>query len=272
MNNLVIFEKGEARTTSMILAEGTEVQHKNILGLVRKYQDDLEEFGTFAFQTRRSGGTPTEIALLNEPQATLIMTYMKNTPIVREFKKNLVRAFFELRDIVNCSPDKRVDVNMRHTRGITNPYGLDIRYTFDLGKIAQKPNRIGIKMMERLSGIDMSDLVAELGKPLSRSAAPLDQIGRCLALLMEDDNLSRFGLVRGENADGVEYLEGLTGTFATAFEKLTKEQELPVIKKSESELGALLKDGALEKIGWKRYVHHRTNGNRFYRFEKIENS
>ena len=37
-----------------------------------------------------------EIALLTEPQSTLLLTYMRNTDIVRAFKKKLVREFWEM--------------------------------------------------------------------------------------------------------------------------------------------------------------------------------
>jgi phage antirepressor YoqD-like protein len=93
---LVFLQGGEAVTTSLAIAEGTKVQHKNVLELVRTYRSDLEEFGGFAFETRKSGGRPTEVAHLNEQQATLIMSYMQNSDIVRSFKKGLVKAFFEI--------------------------------------------------------------------------------------------------------------------------------------------------------------------------------
>ena len=101
MTELVILHGDSAVTTTFAIAEGTNTQHKNVLELVRRYTNDLNEFGLVAFQTRarlegRHGGGNTEYALLNEQQATLLMTYMKNTPIVREFKKRLVKAFYEL--------------------------------------------------------------------------------------------------------------------------------------------------------------------------------
>ena len=100
-NQIVTLIGSTAVTTSLAIAEGTKTQHKNILELVRTYQADLEEFGSLAFETRvtRSdgrGGEPTQYAQLNEQQATLLMSYMKNTEIVRSFKKGLVRAFFEI--------------------------------------------------------------------------------------------------------------------------------------------------------------------------------
>ena len=39
-----------------------------------------------------------KIYRLNEQQATLLITYLKNTEPVRRFKMNLVKAFFEMRD------------------------------------------------------------------------------------------------------------------------------------------------------------------------------
>ena len=39
-----------------------------------------------------------KIYRLNEQQATLLITYLKNTEPVRKFKMNLVKAFFEMRD------------------------------------------------------------------------------------------------------------------------------------------------------------------------------
>ncbi len=36
--------------------------------------------------------------LLNEQQATLLVTFLKNTEQVANFKENLVKAFFEMRD------------------------------------------------------------------------------------------------------------------------------------------------------------------------------
>lgn len=98
---LVTVNNGEARTTTLAIAEGMEVEHKAVIQLVRTYQGDLEEFGLVTFEMAprpkgQHGGGNTEFALLNEQQSTLIMTYMKNTEIARAFKKRLVKAFYEL--------------------------------------------------------------------------------------------------------------------------------------------------------------------------------
>lgn len=96
MNEMVTVDGGQAITTTLAIASGTEVDHASVIKLVRAYQSDLEEFGLLDFKSESSGGRPTEYANLNEQQATLILTYMRNNDIVREFKKRLVRAFYDM--------------------------------------------------------------------------------------------------------------------------------------------------------------------------------
>lgn len=89
---------GSLIVSSLTIAEGAGVEHRSVLQLVKANLFDLEEFGTVAFQMRPlpGGGNPLRIALLNEQQSTLIMTYQRNTEQVKAFKLALVKAFFEM--------------------------------------------------------------------------------------------------------------------------------------------------------------------------------
>lgn len=92
---------GEAVTTTLAIATGCEVDHASVIKLVRTYQADLEEFGPLGFEIHvakrmQGGGSPTEYAILNEQQSTLILTYMRNSAIVREFKKSLIKEFWRM--------------------------------------------------------------------------------------------------------------------------------------------------------------------------------
>lgn len=96
--------KNEARVDSRLLAEHLSIQHKNVLELVDKYQSDFEELGPLAFQTRKGEALPqggfaksTRIALLNEDQAYLLLTFSRNTPHVVGLKVQLVKAFSRFR-------------------------------------------------------------------------------------------------------------------------------------------------------------------------------
>ncbi len=59
------------------------------------------------FQTD-GGMQKQEIALLNEQQTTLLITYMRNNEVVREFKKRLVYEFFTMRSAL---AKKKMDRN-----------------------------------------------------------------------------------------------------------------------------------------------------------------
>lgn len=82
--------------TSETIAQGSGVEHRAVLQLINTYKDDLEQFGTSAFEMRKSGGRPVRTALLNEPQSTLLMTFMRNTEQVVAFKVALVKAFYDM--------------------------------------------------------------------------------------------------------------------------------------------------------------------------------
>lgn len=100
MTQLVTINGETAVTTSLAIAEGTELDHASVIKLVRTYQADLEDFGRVGFEIRpfetAGGHQQREVAMLNEQQATLLLTYMRNSDIVRVFKKRLVKAFYEM--------------------------------------------------------------------------------------------------------------------------------------------------------------------------------
>lgn len=95
----IIERGGDLLVSSETIAEGSGVEHRAVLQLIATNATDFEDFGDLAFEMRDRPGVPgpaLRVALLNEQQATLLMTFQRNTPQVREFKKALVRAFFDM--------------------------------------------------------------------------------------------------------------------------------------------------------------------------------
>ena len=88
-------------TTSKVIAEFAGVQHHTVTRLIQQYENDLKEFGSLRFEIevrkREVGATTAKTYHLTEEQATLLMTYLKNTEKVRAFKKELVRQFYAMR-------------------------------------------------------------------------------------------------------------------------------------------------------------------------------
>jgi phage regulator Rha-like protein len=101
LSNLVSLNGNDVFTNSKVIAEGTSNQHHAIREIIKKYRSDFEEFGTLLISNEEStGGRPTELFLLNEEQATLLMTYLRNSEKVRKFKIELVKQFYEMRRFI----------------------------------------------------------------------------------------------------------------------------------------------------------------------------
>ncbi len=100
MKNLIQISHNQPKVSSLDIALGVQIQHKNILALIRKNISDFEPFGRVAFETlpfeTKGGIQYKELVLLNERQATLLFTYMRNKPLVKRFKIALVKQFYEM--------------------------------------------------------------------------------------------------------------------------------------------------------------------------------
>lgn len=97
--------QGTARepfTTSEIIAEVAGVKRRTINKLIQTHKADFKEFGILRFEIAeiKGRGQPEKNYRLNEQQATLLMTYIRNTETVRAFKKELVRQFYAMRALL----------------------------------------------------------------------------------------------------------------------------------------------------------------------------
>ena len=73
---------------------------------MRRYKSQLEAFGLVRFQIRarqkgKHGGGNVEFALLNERQAGFLVSLMRNTPEVVDFKLNMAMEFWRLADALH---------------------------------------------------------------------------------------------------------------------------------------------------------------------------
>lgn len=103
MSKFVVEYDGTPSVSHTIIAQNTDNEARSVRLLIENHLNDFEEFGVLSFEMTKPsntdlGGRPSKIYYLNEPQATLLLTYLQNTPIVREFKKALVKEFYQLRD------------------------------------------------------------------------------------------------------------------------------------------------------------------------------
>ena len=95
---------GELRTTSAAIAVGVGLSHASTIKLVRRYQAEISRFGPLRFEIQKGCALPqggfakaTEYAFLNEGQATFLISLMRNTAAVVEFKIRLVEEFIRMK-------------------------------------------------------------------------------------------------------------------------------------------------------------------------------
>lgn len=103
MNSLVFLTPNtqEPFTTSDVIAEMTGNSYRSVQRIIEKQSDRLSRFGRVRFEitpTQTKGGVQNKkVYHLNEQQATLLMTFLKNTDVVADFKVELVRQFYAMR-------------------------------------------------------------------------------------------------------------------------------------------------------------------------------
>lgn len=103
---LVSVVGGEPLASSLVIARGMKARHKSVIQLIRQHAGVLQEFGPLAFEMRvvkrpQGGGAPTEYAMLNEQQAALLISLMRNSEEVVAFKVHLIREFYRMRDALS---------------------------------------------------------------------------------------------------------------------------------------------------------------------------
>lgn len=188
--SLVIVVNDTPVTSSFAIAEGTDNEHASVIKLVRTYQADLEEFGRVGFQIEpfeTAGGTQQrEIALLNQEQATLLLTYMRNNEVVRGFKKRLVRAFF---DLAKGTTKPKDDTAIQPAKEFRALYGIARLLGLDKNVAAISANNAVVKLTSvNVLGLlgqthfaspvqdDVLLTATELGKPLGMSAIKVNKL------------------------------------------------------------------------------------------------
>ena len=90
-------------TTTMMIAEGVKLDHRSVVLLLKKYEDEvlsLTRLASFELTKVKTAGRPVLVYHLDEIQATFLLTLMSNSTIVVKFKKTLTTEFFKQRELI----------------------------------------------------------------------------------------------------------------------------------------------------------------------------
>lgn len=149
--------KKEPYTLSSIIAECAEVKHRHLKILLNKHRADFEKFGKVTFKISPSeAGQNVRDYILNEQQATLLITYLRNTEPVKEFKTNLVKAFFEMRDEL---------AHFRYQRALEKPKRKTLHDSIETWQEAPKHAHSTVTnlLLKGTTGMNKKQLVASRG-------------------------------------------------------------------------------------------------------------
>lgn len=163
MGELVIVKKIKKEevvvTTSKIIAEKTGNSHKTLKKLISSYLELLEKFGKVRFQIYPSENNQGEkIYYLNEQQVTLLVSFMRNNEKVIEFKINLVKEFFRMREFIRekqtCEWQEARKESKLQNRDLTDEIKRFVEYAKLKG--SNKPNMYYIhfqKLINKAQGV-----------------------------------------------------------------------------------------------------------------------
>ncbi len=147
----------EPYTLSSIVAECAEVQHHTVTRIIRKNLERFERFGKVGFKIQAmESGQQSKDYILNEQQATLLITFLKNTEQVANFKENLVKAFFEMRDEVAA---------FRYQRALEKPKRKTLHDSIETWQEAPKHAHSTVTnlLLKGTTGMNKRQLVASRG-------------------------------------------------------------------------------------------------------------
>ena len=157
MELVYIDGRKEPYTLSSIISDNAEITHHAVKEQIRKHLAELEKFGKVAFKmTPSESGQSKRDYILNEQQATLLITFLRNTAPVIAFKSSLVKAFFELRNEV---------VEFRYQRALEKPKRKTLHDSIENWEQAPKHAHSTVTnlLLKGTTGMNKRQLVASRG-------------------------------------------------------------------------------------------------------------
>ncbi len=166
MQDLVILKKNDCFTTSEIIADGTNRTHEAIQKIISKHENRFKTFGKVGFEIRplekSKTGQKSKIYILNEQQTTFLLTLMRNTDIVLDFKEKLVKEFYKMRNFI-LEKQSEAWLETRKQGKLTRREETDtIKELVDYAKAqgSKNPNMLYMtysKLAKKMAGIDKRD-------------------------------------------------------------------------------------------------------------------
>ena len=210
MSNSLVFLSSNnlPLTTTVIIADSLDKRHTDVLALTHKYENELRNFGSVPFKTelKKAGihgaQQEAEYAYLNEQQATLLISMMRNCPKVIAFKIALVKAFYEMRKLLaqqsqTYSPDEIAQIK---DKAIKQGYAIACAQLKERVKQEQenvrqlKDDEIAIPKATAKHIYEYFDWICKHRKEMMKTAEDMREQSRTLMYMAECYDVLRAGV------------------------------------------------------------------------------
>lgn len=116
MSDILSVKNKEPVIDSRELAKGFDIEHRSVRRLIDTYIDAFKRMGFGGFQIHRTkNGREEKFCYLNEKQSTFLVSLMKNSDVVVEFKEHLVNEFHKMKSIL-----LQLSLNKKNQEWLTN--------------------------------------------------------------------------------------------------------------------------------------------------------
>lgn len=154
---------GRPGTTSLNVAEVFGKQHSIVMRAIRSLDvpDDFNRCNFALVACIDSKGKPRPMYQITRDGFTLLAMGFTGKQAM-QFKLAYIAVFNAMERQLGGAPvaGKRADIF--HHRGPVTDCGLDIRFQLDLTKIVQHPTPQSLSVLQKLTGVDVSELIDEL--------------------------------------------------------------------------------------------------------------
>ncbi len=233
IESLLEFIDNEFRVSHRVIAKETNNLERSITKLITDNLSDFELFGTVRFQIAprkdgNYGGDQPKTFYLNEPQATLLLTFMRNNEIIKNFKIRLVKEFYRMREeIKNSKPEiahqlvPNNDFDFDTSLKSLKEYKAYANEMLDFLESLQKRDRIGLYRLNKIIklkninfleyfGINFENeyfIPTELGAMINRSPVEINKILEAKGFQIRENRV--WSLTEKGKSFGIEITKGL---------------------------------------------------------------
>ncbi len=272
IDHLVAITDQKAVTTSMIVAEAFDKQHKNVLRSVERLECS-DEFRRLNFQPSsylNEQNKPQPMCQITRDGFSFLAMGFTGKKAA-EFKEAFIAAFNQMEKCLLAEMEEAKRIDFTHMRGTFAPGNLDIRYTLDLTKICTDPTPEGVELLAVLTGHDLSAISAKVEKK-SRHTRRLSHpnavdpvlVADCLSIIFHSGRDFRGLKITPEG------IEGRTKDINSAIASIAAGMGRPY-RATGAQLGAVFAKKSIRSnsLEWKREHLTTIRGVDVYRYSKF---